>query len=545
MDQNQNALTDEELMTVADDPALRAKLTPDEMGRLSVLRAAKSERSGGPVARFVENAIQPLAQAPEMLLKMGQGLMPTEAGSKAREELVRGVTDPMVERLQMAAQAHREGRPAAALGNAAAAFPVIGPAVAHGIDQMREGDIAGGAGTLTGVAAPFVAGPLARGGVAALRGTTIGEGLADMADASANRRMVDTIVPKVGANKVRLGNQATEIAPQLLREPGLSAYSRSGLADKISANLDSAIEGLDRAADNRGITGQVKTGPLLKQIDAAISDLTAQPVEASKAPRTTLTPPSVTKAQQVSGITGELTDGQVARVEPYGTAVEPAPNRAQLDTLKRMRDEVAALGPVASYEAIRRIRSSWDQVAKVKYSPAISPDYLARQGEATGAAKGAGAMREALAAADPATAQANETYHLYRTANDVIQAAEQADRVRPNRGRGIMARTTGAMIGAESGGAVGAGIGAMVATIADKAAEMAPTFQVAIARRLAAVADALRAGDTQTAQALVDRTVARFPAVKTGLKITGKMTPAMATGESAIPLAAQDQQKRP
>lgn len=495
-----------------------------------------------------------------------------------------------------------------------------------------------------------------------LKGTSLGEGLADAADASANRRMVDTIVPKVGPNKLRMGNQAVDVAPKLLRDPDLSAYSRSGLADKIGAKLDSAIEGLDAAADNRGVSTQVKTGPLLKQIDSAIGDLTAQPVEGShKTPvyvgdaarqvpvdkvhqyalrwmkddmdnlpfvkhtfneqlhhggDLEIVPGSagakvydaiigsedqrliqatrgeVRQAindvlegntdgrlrQLVVGVADKLaqgdyrtmkmmeTSGPLPREEPsvhtlrmgtgkpadlpdragapLGQSVEPAPNRAQLDTLKRMRDEVAALGPVADYEAVRRIRSAWDQVAKVKYSPAVSPDYLAKQGEATGAAKGTSAMREALANADSGTAQANETYHLYKTANDVIQAAEQADRVRPNRGRGIMARTAGAMIGAESGGAVGAGIGAMVATIADKAAEMAPTFQIAIARRLAAVADALRAGETETAQALVDRTVARFPAVKTTLKITGKMTPAMASG-SGLPLAAGGHEKTP
>jgi hypothetical protein len=540
-------LSDDELMSVADDPVLKTKLTPEERGRLSQLQSAGA-RSGGPVGRFVENAVQPLAQAPGMIATVGESLLPTQGGAQARQDLGRSLIDPSVDRLNRAAQAHREGRPLDAAGNVAAAFPVIGPAVAHGIDQMREGDVAGGAGTLTGIAAPFVAGPmtraLGRGTTAVLKGTTVGEGLADTLDASANRRLTDQMVPKVGPNKTRLGNRAAEVAPQLLRDPDLAAYSRTGLADKISARLDQAIEGLDTAANNRGVSQQVKTGPLVKQIDAAIADLTAQPVEASRVPRDQRPVPAATRNQQLDGLTGELTDGQAFKSEPYGTSVEPAPNTAQLTTLKRMREEVAALGPVATYEAVRRIRQAWDQVAKVKYSPAVSPDYLAKQGEATGAATGTRALRQGLAETDPGSATAYAQYTLYKTADDVVQAAEEANRVRPNRGRGMVARATGAMIGAKEGGIAGAGIGAIVAGIADRAAEMAPTFQIAIARRMAAVADALRAGDTAGAQAIVDRTIAKFPAVKTGLKFSGKLTPAASVG-SGLPLAAGDDHQRP
>lgn len=507
MGQNYEPLSDDELLSIANDPVYVAKLKPEDRGRLSQLRAGGSPQ-GGPVGRFLENAVGPLTQAPGMLATLGQSLLPTEGGAQARQDLGRSIVDPSVERMQMAAQANREGRPLAALGNAAASVPILGPAVAHGIDQMRGGDVAGGAGTLTGIAAPFAGGPLVRGAGAAVKGTAVGERLANTLDASANAKLVDQMVPKVGPNKVRLGNKAADIAPKLLRDPELSAYSRSGLADKIGGRLDDAIAGLDAAADSRLVSSQVKTESLLKAIDASISDLTAHPVEAS------------------------AVQGQA----PLGKAVEPAPNASQISTLRKMREEVAALGPTAPYESVRRIRQAWDQVAKVKYSPAMSADFLAKQGEATGASKGTGAMRESLAAADPATGKANETYALYKAANDVIQAAEEANRVRPNRGRGIMARTAGAVIGGREGGAVGAGIGALAAGIVDRAAEMAPTFQIAIARRMAAVADALRKGDTVAAQQIIDRTITKFPAVKTSLKITGKMTPAASV--SGLPLAA-------
>src|SRR5713101_1224115 len=164
------SLTDDELLSIVDEPALKAKLTPEEKGRLSELqRAASGDRGTGPVGRFIESAVSPLVQAPSMMLTAAQSFMPTESGKAARQELGQTIIDPSVARLELARQASREGRPAAAVGQTAAAIPIIGPAVASGIEQMRSGDVAGGAGTLTGIAAPFVAGPLARGTAAAIK----------------------------------------------------------------------------------------------------------------------------------------------------------------------------------------------------------------------------------------------------------------------------------------------------------------------------------------------------------------------------------------
>jgi len=532
------SLTDDELLSIVDEPALKAKLTPEEKGRLSVLqRAASGDRGTGPVGRFIENAVSPLAQAPGMMLTAAQSLIPfTKGGAAARQELGKAITEPHAAQGHLAAQAFHEGRPAAALGHGvAAAVPFIGPAVASGIEQMQAGDVAGGAGTLTGIAAPFVAGPFVRGTAAALKGTALGEGLANTLDRSAVSRLTDQMVPKVGPNKTRLGNRAAEIAPQLLRDPELGAYSRTGLADKIAARVDQAKDGLDLATDARLVSQQVKTGPLVHQLDAEIQQLVAHPVEAS----------SVTPSRQITASGSGGVFEAKTQAEPFGRAVEPAPNTTQIETLRRIKSELEALGPVAPYESVRRIRQAWDQVAKVKYSPTVSPDYLAKSGEATGASRGTAAMREALAQTDPASANAYATYHLYKTADDVAQAAEEAQRVRPNRGRGMMARTAGALIGAREGGIVGAGVGAIAAGMADRAAEMAPTFQIAIARRMAAVADALRAGDATEAQALLDRTLQKFPNVRTTLRITGKMTPAAAAASTSLAPSDADRPQEP
>ncbi len=507
---------------------------------VDVASSAPAPKQSGAIDRYLGGLVSanPVTNSVDFLSQMFTD--PKGAGAS--------VVNPSLEQLDQMLTAHREGRPLAAMGHAAGAIPLIGPFVAENVKKAQEGDAAGAMGALT-----WLASPAAKRGVKAGTGVVVDaakktplrvpmNAAADALDRSANERLARTMSPQTGPNKTRLGNQMVKAAPDLLRDPELTGYTRSGVADKIASRYEQVAEGLDVAANERLVSQQVRTEPLLKQLDTEIGKLTAQPVEASKAPRTIKPTPAVTKGEQVAGITGEIAPSDYATVEPYGKAVEPQPNSSQLATLKQIRSEIAQLGPVADYEAIRRIREAWDKVAKVKYMPSTAQDVLKAQGDATGAAKGTGAMREALAQTDPKSAVAYRQYTLYKTAHDVAQAAEEADRVRPNRGRGIMARTAGALIGAKEGGAVGAGIGAMVAGIADKAAEMAPTFQVAIARRLAAVADALRSGDVDRAKVMTDRIVLTFPHVRAGVKWTGKVTAAAGRAAGTARLAADQQE---
>jgi hypothetical protein len=439
-----------------------------------------------------------------------------------------------------------------AIGHVAGAIPLLGPYVANNVDRAQRGDVAGALGELSWLLAPGAKKLAGAGTEGALAGAKAIPALreplntvADWLDSRQSERFGKFAAPQTGAIKTRLGNAAVEVAPTILRDPALSGFTRSGFARKLETRFQQAGENLDAAADARLASQQVKTTPLLKKIDDEIAQLTAHPADASAFPREAVTPPSPTRGEQLADVTGELADSQAFKTQPIGTAVEPAPNSSQIATLRRIRKEVAALGPVAPYEAIRRIRAAWDKVAKVKYLPATAQDALASQGDAIGAAKGAGALREGLAQTDPTSAAAYAQYHVYRNANDVVQAAEEADRVRPNRGRSIMARTAGAIAGATKGGGVGAALGATAAVIADKAAEMTPSVQLVIARRFAAVADALRAGDAPRAQALTNRIVYQFPAIRSGLKLSGKGL-ALA-GRDAIPArlaAEQDQQAK-
>lgn len=529
------ALTDQELLSIFNNPkADLSLLSGDEQTRLVGLTSHLDQPQGNPVGRFIEGAAQNLnpVTAAEFVGKLFTS--PLEAG--------KAVVEPSVAQLGQVMPAYREGRPLAALGHAAAAVPIVGPTIANAVETMQGGNVAGGFGQMAGFAAPFVAGPAMRAGVSGFKAVApeMAGQLANTLDAASAERLAGVMSPQVGAKKVNFGKQAVDIAPQLAREPGLNAFSREGLHGGVAQKLQEASDALDAAADARLVSQQVKTGPLLAKMKEAIDALTAQPVEGSAFPRNTKTPPAPTRGQQLEGVTGELTPSQVADTQPIGEAVEPGPNASQIATLRQIQQEVAALGPVAPYESIRRIRQAWDQVARTKYLASNAEDALTSTGKTTGAEKGTGALRDALAGADETTAAANARYHLFKTADDILSITQERERVRPKVGRGLMRVATGAMIGSMEGGATGGGIGAIAGAIANKAAEMAPTFQIMIARRLAGVADALRNGDTATANTLIQGTIQRFPTVKGGLKLTGKMAAPAGRLSESVPLAAQD-----
>lgn len=436
----------------------------------------------------------------------------------------------------------------------AGALPIIGPAAAAAGERIGSGDVAGGLGESAGLLAPFGAGPAMRGARAVAGGAAKGaralpggarvlNAAADMADTASVDRIVDVMAPKVGANKTRFGNKAAKIAPQIAREADLTALSREGLARKVEAKLADATSVMDDAADARLASQQVKTAPLLKQLDEEIAQLTATPADASQFPRSAKTPPQPTRGQQLDGITGELSAAQVADTKPYGTAVEPSPNAAKIATLRQIRSEIATLGPVAPYESVRRVRQAWDQVSKPKYLPSTAADALKSQGEAFAAERGTAAMRQALADTDPASAAAYKDYSLYKAAHDVLTATEEAERVRPKVGRRLLGRGGGAIAGAEAGGWSGAVVGSILGSVLERAVELAPTTKILIARKLASVADLLRANQPAQAQAAL-RQAGKLVTMQRVVKRTAVPTGRI-VDRARLPMAADDQSQQP
>lgn len=546
--QGMEPLTDDELRWIADNqPNLVNQLNSEERRRLSRIKPQAGDTLGAPDTSFGTQALDatgrflaPIVRAPFDAIRFGAGIV-TDPFNGFRQ--TREILGASADQLEQARTAQGEGRPGEAVLRAAASTPVIGPAVASIVDMAHEGDLAGAAGTATSMVLPMARGPIRSGFNAAMRAgadaTLRGAeaaGLKPTLESAgaklstvAEDKMARAMSPQVGPNKTRFGNQAREIAPEIVRDPNLKSASMGGLDTRLETAYESAADGLDQAADARLVSQQVKVRPLLAKLDAEIARLQATPVEGSRIiPEYSATDRPVRGARPGSEVTaagrtikpgdmsrhergyrttdtGEFANEPTRTGRPIGRTVEPAPNASELATLRQMRSELAALGDVAPYESVRRIRQAWDKVAKVKYMPSTAQDVLKAQGDATAAAKGTSAMREALAETDPASAAAYKQYSLYKTAMDIRKAAQEAERTRPNRLRGQI-RTL-----ASSQGIVG-----ITAALVDRAVELAPDMQVMVARRLAGVADLLKRGEIQQAQAVVDRTVAQLPKAEPG-----------------------------
>jgi hypothetical protein len=636
-------LTDDELQAVAQagDAGLLRKLTPEERTRLDAMQAQMRPSA---TSRFLSGA--------------WDNLNPMGLISAAAHPLdtVRGLASAQLDQFGKANQDYQQGHYSEMIGHGAAGLlPVLGPVAARAGETIGGGDVAGGLGQAAGLLAPFGADAAVSGirrvpSLAEAPAGSMRANVANALDRAAVNKFVDETGPKTGPNKVRLNRKMATVAPQLLKEPELGAFSREGLQAKIASKLDDAKAAIDDATDARLPSQQIPTRPILQALDDEIGKLKASPVEASHAmpevtsdgvravpvdptqhyalswmkdemesfpfnPRTFNDVPTrhggdlevvagnagapiyreivgqpgsempslptrsaVVKAiddvmqgrnttalhQRIVDVANDLAQGgttQRAMLTPgpnpgrvpdvhfktpgaeiptdaptvagrsIGQPVEPAPHAPQLATLKQIRSEVASLGTTASYEAIRRIRQAWDQVASARYMPQTATDALQSQGAATGAMKGTRALREALAQADPQSAAAYKQFSLYKSANDVLAATNEAEMARPRVGRGIMARTTGALAGGASGGTTGAVIGAIVGHVLDKAATLAPTLQITVARRLAGIAGLIRGGDLEAATQAASRLESSLPAVTASAAEATGATVRRASGE--------------
>jgi hypothetical protein len=284
--------------------------------------------------------------------------------------------------------------------------------------------------------------------------------------------------PKVGQNKLRLGNQAQKIAPDLLRNPDAS----------LGGSLD--VTAKTQGALRAQITNGLETAET--QLDAAGAARAANA--------------NYTSAQAQAAVLKGLTAKRAA-LEVGGKVPGPdAPRAAMIDAAIQHVSSLdpKALAPAEMYEQLRRLRQSYDGPAKATYAPAVTPDYLAQNAGKLGAADVTGTIRSELAGLDPTTAKANATYHLFRTADDLMQAVTETERSRPRVGRGIMAAGAGAIVGAARGGDVGAAIGGLVGPLVDRVARAAgPALKLTVAQTMQGIADALRGGKPAQAQNLV------------------------------------------
>lgn len=397
-------------------------------------------------------------------IEIGKGLYRTmtEPGQVARE-----VGAQQLGQLQQAHQALQEGN-VEAIGPhlGAAALPVVGPAAAQIGEQIASGDVAGGVGSAVGLIAPYAAGTAVRAGA-----RMVPNAVAAPMERAAAGIVSRNIAPKIGANRVRFGNLAEKQAPGLLERGEAGAWSRGGIHRTVETKLAEAEAGLDAAANARNPRLVYHTRPIITALQKKLREITAETVR----------------------------HGRVVA----GQDVVPAPNEARAAIIRNAIDEIQRLGPVARYESLRRIREAYDGPAKAIYSPAVTSDYLKAQGGKYGASDVTGVLRDYLATFDKNTAQANARYHIYRTLNDVLEAAKETDRIRPRVGRRIAAIFGGAASGgAASGNAFGAilGSGLMLGVDAALANGITPTLKYA--QMLQNLATAIRGGDIGKARSI-------------------------------------------
>lgn len=470
-------LSDESRAVLWDARKGSAAPLPGDSATLEVLPDQPQAPEDSAASRFVGGAAQYLNPITIAGGLYGAVRHPIDTGSAALSQ--------MGEQWSQAKDLASQGRYIEAGGHAAAgSLPFVGPAAAKTGERFASGDIAGGFGETAGLLGPALVAPVARGVTATTaRAVRAVPGAADAVatglESGAQSRVADVISPKVGANKARFGNQAQKVAPDLAKDIATEGapMSRSGLAAQVETKLGEAEAALDAAADARGMSASVETQPILDALKAKRQALVAEAVDASDV----------------------RTQGRL------GDSVEPAPNAPRIAALDKVIGEVEALGPTARYEAIRRIRQAWDQVAKVKYAPSVTADFLTKSGEASGAADATGALRQALADADPATAAANSRYSLYRTANDVLKAAEETERARPRVGRAIMARLTASLVGGQQAGMTGAVVGYAGGPLLDSLMNSGATTKLQTAALMQKLATAVRTGDISAVDSAIGK----------------------------------------
>lgn len=498
-----------------------------QTGRLVVLRGdsppteaeltqifAELNRSNGPARTedFMDKPAQPegsaagrfLSNAGEVLnpLSMVEGLWnairhPIDTASN--------IADMHIAEGRKTINLAREGRLVEAAGHGAATLlPLIGPAAAQAGEQIASGDIAGGLGRGAGLLVPAAAPSLARGAVkAATKAAPMRA--ADALDAGAAARVADVMSPKVGPNKTRFGNRAEQVAPDLVADPAMAKWSREGMHVEVQNKLTAAERALDDAQDARLSARTFNTEPLINDLLKKRRELTAPTVDASDMARQPVGPPTTRTTMGAPGGGTPTTSTVAAKGSALGADVVPAPNAARVAQIDQAIAELKQLGPVARYEAIRRVRAAYDGPAKVKYNPSLTADFLKNQGGASGAADVTGVLREHLAKFDPQTAAANAEYSLYRSADDILSATAEVQRTRPTVGRQIVARLTGSVVGGQAAGAAGAVSGYLLGPVVETAVTAGVTTKLKTAAMMARLAKAIRTGEMKTVVSLSDQ----------------------------------------
>ena len=206
-----------------------------------------------------------------------------------------------------------------------------------------------------------------------------------------------------------------------------------------------------------------------------------------------------TRPNRISGAAEPRVSVSTPAREAIGQDVIPPQLRPGYDVLNRSIEDVQRLAgrhDIAHYDALATIKRGLDIDAAKEYTPSVNANFLADRQVGLAASRGAGAIRDRLAVADPMTAAANQQLHRFKGPYDASVARAEIDSASPSVGRRIFQRMAGATAGAAMGGVGGATAGALVGPAFEQMLSALPTTQIKQARGLTKVADTLRGQNT-------------------------------------------------
>jgi len=476
----------------------------------------------GPLAVGAQQFISDLNPAPAIKTAW-------DAAIHGQDPVAAAIINPIIaqsaQRLAAARTALAQGDHSTAALHFLGTVPVVGPIADDLLSAVRSGDHTKAAKALGDAAA--LAGPTLMSGGADIAAEAAAPTVADAAQAGAESRIASAMGPQNGWGRSKAGKKlsatAADVAPDVLAA-GPNAVRTSGLASFVDTNLQAASDAWKAAEADRRPGRAIDTGPIIAQLQSKIDALTAQPIDANRLVPSLEGPggrPLLPSRQTRDPMTGQVQAAPNVVGRPIGAPVQ-GPNRApQIAVIQGAINRLKQLGPMATYEDLRKIRQDYD--AGSDYSPSIastSEQNTASKQNSVGNKAAAGAIRDALAQSDPKLAAANANLNIWQKASDVMDAADEINRTATKGGNfaavaKIMPAMLGASGGAALGGIEGAQIGGFLGAALKVASDSGYTTKIATARALGTLSSAIRAGDAAT----VARTLASIAS------ITGTVVP--------------------
>ena len=252
-----------------DESGFQRWFTPRFDGALAEAEQSPEPVSGGSLRRFLSNAGEMLNP-----ITMAQGVY-----QAARHPLDTGqaILQAQGAQFDKAAQAFQQGRMVEGAGYGMAGIvPIIGPLAAETGEQIASGDVAGGAGKAAGILAPIGAVQAARTARATIPAGTRAR-VASSLERGAAERVTDVMAPTVGPNKVRFGNQADRVAPDVARTLASEGapLTREGLHTTVQTKLAEAEAALEAASQARNPNAVIHTRPILRDLEQRKAQVTA------------------------------------------------------------------------------------------------------------------------------------------------------------------------------------------------------------------------------------------------------------------------------